>query len=188
MSYFRQNRTAPAFSAPFLARSLRFAGKRRRAGRRDARGASSPTSMHFPKASSDRIALYKVFARLFTSVSIRVPQEASALAWEQRAAANLTRVAPRPRQAFLLVAVEGFSDDEAAEILDAERGGVLRPAAAGEQRDFAPGGDRHPHHRGRAADRHGHRGDGGEPRPPGGRHGAHARRGDGPVPARRSPR
>ena len=29
----------------------------------------------FPKASSDRIALYKLFAQLFTSVSIRVPQE-----------------------------------------------------------------------------------------------------------------
>ncbi|WP_378947870.1 response regulator [Mesorhizobium sp. ANAO-SY3R2] len=73
----------------------------------------------FPKASSDRIALYKVFARLFTSVSIRVPQEASALAWEKRAAANLSAVAPRARQAFLLVAVEGFSDQQAAEILDA---------------------------------------------------------------------
>lgn len=72
----------------------------------------------FPEASSDRIALYKVFARLFTSVSIRVPQEASALAWEKRAAANLSAVAPRARQAFLLVAVEGFSDHEAAEILD----------------------------------------------------------------------
>jgi DNA-directed RNA polymerase specialized sigma24 family protein len=28
------------------------------------------------------------------------------------------RLHPRPRQAFLLVAVEGFSEDEAAEILD----------------------------------------------------------------------
>ena len=41
-------------------------------------------------------------------------------AWEQRAAANLNAISPRPRQAFLLVAVEGFSEDEAAEILDVD--------------------------------------------------------------------
>lgn len=45
----------------------------------------------FPKATSDRIALYKVFASLFTSVAIRVPQEKAESAWEQRAAANLDR-------------------------------------------------------------------------------------------------
>lgn len=73
----------------------------------------------FPSASNDRIALYKVFSRLFTSVGIRVPQEAPASILEQRTAANLTAIAPRPRQAFLLVAVEGFDEQEAAEVLDA---------------------------------------------------------------------
>jgi DNA-directed RNA polymerase specialized sigma24 family protein/CheY-like chemotaxis protein len=73
----------------------------------------------FPKASSDRIALYKIFTRMFTSVSIRIPQDQSeAPDWEQRVAANLNALAPRPRQAFLLVAVEGFDENEAAEILD----------------------------------------------------------------------
>lgn len=73
----------------------------------------------FPKASSDRIALYKIFTRMFTSVSIRIPQDQSeAPDWEQRVAANLNALAPRPRQAFLLVAVEGFDEKEAAEILD----------------------------------------------------------------------
>jgi DNA-directed RNA polymerase specialized sigma24 family protein len=72
----------------------------------------------FPEASNERIALYKTFAKLFTSVAIRVPQETPHSAWEQRAAANLTAISPRPRQAFLLVAVEGFTDEEAAEILD----------------------------------------------------------------------
>ncbi len=71
----------------------------------------------FPKATSDRIALYKVFASLFTSVAIRVPQEKAESAWEQRAAANLTALSPLPRQAFLLVTVEGFTHEEAAEIL-----------------------------------------------------------------------
>jgi DNA-directed RNA polymerase specialized sigma24 family protein len=72
----------------------------------------------FPAASSNRIALYKVFVRLFSSISIRVPHETPASAWERRAAANLSALSPKPRQAFLLVAVEGFSADEAAEILD----------------------------------------------------------------------
>ena len=72
----------------------------------------------FPKASTDRIALYKLFSLLFTSVSIRVPQEDSPVAWEQRTAANLGALAPRARQAFLLIAVEGFTNEQAAEILD----------------------------------------------------------------------
>ena len=72
----------------------------------------------FPKASSPRVALYKVFAKLFTSIAISVPGQAPLSAWESRAAANLSAIAPRPRQAFVLVAVEGFTDSEAAEILD----------------------------------------------------------------------
>ena len=72
----------------------------------------------FPKASTDRIALYRLFSQLFTSVSIRVPQEDSPVAWEQRTAANLGALAPRARQAFLLIAVEGFTNEQAAEILD----------------------------------------------------------------------
>jgi DNA-directed RNA polymerase specialized sigma24 family protein len=72
----------------------------------------------FPEASNERIALYRLFAKLFMSISIGVPYEQPATAWEQRASANLSSLAPRPRQAFLLVAVEGFTDEEAAEILD----------------------------------------------------------------------
>jgi len=72
----------------------------------------------FPKASSDRIALYKIFAKLFTSIAVRIPSETPASVWEQRAVANLSALAPRARQAFLLIAVEGFSDVEAAEVLD----------------------------------------------------------------------
>jgi CheY-like chemotaxis protein len=83
----------------------------------------------FPKASSERIALYKVFSRLFTSVSIKVPQENAASAWEQRAAANLASLAPRPRQAFLLVAVEGFSESEFASLLRQASNEISRQVA-----------------------------------------------------------
>jgi DNA-directed RNA polymerase specialized sigma24 family protein len=73
----------------------------------------------FPEASSDRIALYALFSRLFTSSSIHVPAPISGFAWEQRAASNLANLSEKPRQAFLLVSVEGFSEEQAAEILGA---------------------------------------------------------------------
>jgi DNA-directed RNA polymerase specialized sigma24 family protein len=71
----------------------------------------------FPEASSDRIAVYKLFSSLFGSTSIEIPDPASSFMWEKRAAANLASIAAKPRQAFLLVAVEGFSHDQAAEVL-----------------------------------------------------------------------
>lgn len=72
----------------------------------------------FPEATNDRIALYRLYSALFSSSAIRVPEPTSTFPWESRAAANLSNLAPRPRQAFLLVAVEGFNHDEAAEVLD----------------------------------------------------------------------
>ena len=71
----------------------------------------------FPDASNTRIALYQVFAKLFTSINIRVPDTTSDDNWERNASANLAALAPLPRQAFLLVAVEGFSEQEGAEVL-----------------------------------------------------------------------
>jgi DNA-directed RNA polymerase specialized sigma24 family protein len=71
----------------------------------------------FPEASDDRVSLYKLFSTLFSSSAVRVPEPTSTFAWERRAAHNLSNLAPRPRQAFLLIAVEGFTRDEAAEIL-----------------------------------------------------------------------
>lgn len=76
----------------------------------------------FPEASSDRIALYKLFSALFSSSAVSIPDPASTFVWEQRAAANLSNLSPRPRQAFLLVAVEGFTHGQAAEILSVSEG------------------------------------------------------------------
>lgn len=72
----------------------------------------------FPEASNDRISLYKLFVALFGSINIDVGEALSPYAWEQRAADNLMNLAPLPRQAFLLVAVEGFNEDQVCEILD----------------------------------------------------------------------
>ena len=71
----------------------------------------------FPEASNDRISLYKLFSTMFSSSAVKVPEPVSSFPWESRAAANLSNLTPRARQAFLLVSVEGFSHDDAAEIL-----------------------------------------------------------------------
>jgi DNA-directed RNA polymerase specialized sigma24 family protein len=71
----------------------------------------------FPEASNDRIALYELFSKLFSSSSVQVPAAQPHFVWEQRASRNLGNLAPRPRQAFLLVSVEGFTPEQGAEIL-----------------------------------------------------------------------
>src|SRR3569623_1522470 len=60
----------------------------------------------FPEASSDRIALYKLFSRLFTSSSVHIPAPPSAIAWEPRAASNLASLSVNTRLAFLLETVK----------------------------------------------------------------------------------
>lgn len=71
----------------------------------------------FPECSSDRVALYKLFATIFTSTAVDVEPRESPFAWERRATRNLQSIPPVNRQAFLLVSVEGFSPAQAAEIL-----------------------------------------------------------------------
>jgi DNA-directed RNA polymerase specialized sigma24 family protein len=71
----------------------------------------------FPDTGSDRVSLYKLFSTLFSSSAVRVPEPTSAFAWEMRAARNLANLAPKARQAFLLVSVEGFTTPDAADIL-----------------------------------------------------------------------
>jgi CheY-like chemotaxis protein/DNA-directed RNA polymerase specialized sigma24 family protein len=94
----------------------------------------------FPEASDDRVSLYKLFSTLFTSSAVRVPEPTSSFAWEQRAARNLSALTPRARQAFLLVAVEGFRREEAAEILSVspqEFDGLLNDASQDISRQVA---------------------------------------------------
>ncbi|MEM5473112.1 response regulator [Hoeflea sp. AS60] len=74
----------------------------------------------FPKTADDRVSLYRLFSQLFDSLSVPIPEHPTPFGWERRAAANLEAVTPKARQAFLLIAVEGFKPDEAAEILDVD--------------------------------------------------------------------
>lgn len=69
--------------------------------------------------SSPRVALYRLFTKIWNSVDVNgavEPTTAAGLPVEQR----LAQITPLPRQAFLLVALEGFSEEDAAAILDTD--------------------------------------------------------------------
>ncbi len=65
-----------------------------------------------------RVALYRLFTKIWNSVPMNGKPEGGEpnLVAER----HLTQITPRPRQAFLLVALEGFSEEDAADILDCD--------------------------------------------------------------------
>ncbi|HEX3858033.1 MAG TPA: response regulator [Pseudolabrys sp.] len=66
--------------------------------------------------SSTRTALYRLFSKIWNSVAINgktVP-----VSKDMPVERHLAQIAPMPRQAFLLVALEGLSEDDAARVLD----------------------------------------------------------------------
>jgi DNA-directed RNA polymerase specialized sigma24 family protein len=70
-------------------------------------------------AVSPRVALYRLFTKIWNSVDVNAatePTTAAGLPVEQR----LAHITPLPRQAFLMVALEGFSEEDAAAILDTD--------------------------------------------------------------------
>ncbi len=78
----------------------------------------------FPGASNDRVALFQLYTKMFGSSSVLIPEPVSPFAWEKRASINLASVSPLARQAFLLVSVEGFRTNEAAEVLGTTESGM----------------------------------------------------------------
>lgn len=72
----------------------------------------------FPARVDPRIALYQVFSRIWSSIRVNTDEaHPSGFGSDE----TLESLAPRSRQVFLLTAVEGFTPDEAAQILDASR-------------------------------------------------------------------
>src|SRR6185437_6944542 len=70
-------------------------------------------------ANGPRVALYRLFTKIWNSVVVNGSAEPAGegkLAVEQR----LGHITPKPRQAFLLVALEGFSEEDAAQILETD--------------------------------------------------------------------
>ncbi len=66
------------------------------------------------EAPGPKVGLYRAFARIWNSLAVN---DAETVDDGAPAEKRLTRLTPLPRQAFLLVALEGFTDDEAATIL-----------------------------------------------------------------------
>ena len=64
---------------------------------------------------STRIALYRLFTKIWNSVALNGKSSGSATQPVER---HLAQIPPKPRQAFLLVALEGLSEDDAAKVLD----------------------------------------------------------------------
>jgi DNA-directed RNA polymerase specialized sigma24 family protein/CheY-like chemotaxis protein len=67
--------------------------------------------------TSTRVALYRLFTKIWNSVGVN-SQTAPAGDVNQPVERHLSQIAPMPRQAFLLIALEGLSEDEAAKVLD----------------------------------------------------------------------
>ncbi|HJY18450.1 MAG TPA: response regulator, partial [Xanthobacteraceae bacterium] len=68
--------------------------------------------------SNSRVALYRLFTKIWNSVPVNGKAEAGEVVLPPEQ--HLTQITPRPRQAFLLVALEGFSEEDAAEVLDCD--------------------------------------------------------------------
>ena len=78
-----------------------------------------PSALQRP--SGPRVGLYSLFTRIWNSIGLNEksePIESARVPAEQR----LSNITPLPRQAFLLVALEGFSEEDAASIIEVDIG------------------------------------------------------------------
>src|SRR5262245_55409562 len=75
-------------------------------------------SSSFDKSLSPRAALYRAFTKVWNSIAVNQVSEEPVTAEKSLPERRLESITPLPRQAFLLVSVEGFTTAEAAQILD----------------------------------------------------------------------
>jgi len=67
--------------------------------------------------TTPKVTIFRVFSTIWNSLAVnRTPDVRIDLAAER----NLAQITPKPRQAFLLISVEGFSEEEAARILNVD--------------------------------------------------------------------
>jgi DNA-directed RNA polymerase specialized sigma24 family protein/CheY-like chemotaxis protein len=71
-------------------------------------------------SGNQRVALYRLFTKIWNSVPVNDQPEAPTPTRTLTPERHLTQLTPLPRQAFLLVALEGFSEADAAHILDCD--------------------------------------------------------------------
>jgi CheY-like chemotaxis protein len=68
------------------------------------------------ESPNSRVGLYRLFTKIWSSLPVNDKPETAVMPPEH----HIAQITPRPRQAFLLVALEGFSEDDAAQILDCD--------------------------------------------------------------------
>jgi len=67
---------------------------------------------------NQRVALYRLFTKIWNSVEVNGKGDAAVANLPPEH--HLAQITPHPRQAFLLVALEGFSEEDAARIIDCD--------------------------------------------------------------------
>jgi len=75
----------------------------------------------FPRDVPARIALYRVFLKLWSSMPVNMAQPTAGIVRGGAVERNLEALTPLSRQAFLLRTVEGFSQQEVASVLDVDQ-------------------------------------------------------------------
>ena len=70
------------------------------------------------QGSNSRVGLYRLFTKIWNSVAVNGKAEPGEMSLPPEQ--HITQITPRPRQAFLLVALEGFSEEDAAQVLDCD--------------------------------------------------------------------
>jgi len=75
----------------------------------------------FPKNVDPRLGLYRTFQAIWSSANYDEPEEGSTLGGDESIArARLARIAPLSRQALLLTAMEGFTPEDAAYLIEVD--------------------------------------------------------------------
>jgi CheY-like chemotaxis protein/DNA-directed RNA polymerase specialized sigma24 family protein len=83
----------------------------------------------FPRDVDPRLGLYRTFQAIWTSANLDDKADETAIGDEAVARARLARVAPLSRQALLLTAMEGFTPEDAAYLIDVDSDEVERLVA-----------------------------------------------------------
>jgi CheY-like chemotaxis protein len=73
--------------------------------------------LKFDTEPSVRISLYRAYSKIWESISLNMKHAASYSGWEANTQRQLSHIAPKAREAFLLSAVEGFNTRDVAAIL-----------------------------------------------------------------------
>src|SRR5450631_752875 len=74
-------------------------------------------NMQFETMINPRIALYRAYCHLWESISLNLRKADLSMGLEATAQRQLSNIPPKAREAFLLMAVEGFTQDEVGVIL-----------------------------------------------------------------------